>query len=480
VLTLLGAASGLLLAEAMVGVLTAQSPLPLRPGFAPGVDARAAAFAIAVSLVCGIGVGLAPWFQIRIADLSARLKESSRGSEGPRSQRLRNGLVVAEVALAVVLLVGASLMIQSVRRLAAVDPGFAPESLLTMHVSVPSVTGAPGTPSRPAVRSRDLLDRIGALSGVSAVALGSDVPLGGGSSATTYTAEGYQGTFTGQNRPRAYQHRVSPGFFTTLRIPFVSGRTFLDSELIEPSSTVIVSERVVSRFWPGEDPLGKRIRLGTNPDNPWLSIVGVVRDVRYRRVAGELDRDPDVYLPFVDRNAQFGFAIRTTVPPSSMIEPVRAAIREANASIPVYNVAAMEERIRRQSGLSRFITWVMSAFATIALWLCALGIYGVMSYVVTQRTREVGIRLALGAQPRDVLAAIVGGGARLILAGLALGGFAAVALRRLVPGQFLDVPLADPAVGLALVLFALVGLAACLVPGLRATRLSPVRALHQE
>jgi macrolide transport system ATP-binding/permease protein len=482
VLTMLGATGGLLLAQAIVGLLTTRSPVELPVSFTPGLDLRAAFFTIAVSLVCGIGVGLAPWWQTRIANLSARLKESSRGSEGPSSERLRNGLVIAEVALAIVLLVGAGLMIQSVRKVAAVDPGFDPDLILTVHISVPSST-APrpaGTPAPLVVGSRELLDRVGALPGVAAIALGSDGPLDGNNSATSFTAEG-QPDVIGANRPRTYQHRVSPEFFTTLGIPFVSGRTFLDTEISQSPSVIIVSERLASRFWPGQDAIGKRIRLGaTESNNPWLSIVGVVGDVRYRRVSGERDRDPDIYLPFADRNAQMSFAIRTKVPPSSLIAPVTAAIRAASTSIPVYDIASMDERIRRQSQYSRFITWVMSAFATIALWLCALGIYGVMSYVVTQRTREIGIRLALGAQPRQVLATIVGGGARLIFAGLAIGSVASVAVRRLVSTQILDVPLTDPAAGLALVVFALVGLTACLVPGLRATRLDPVRALHQE
>jgi len=195
---------------------------------------------------------------------------------------------------------------------------------------------------------------------------------------------------------------------------------------------------------------------------------------------GERDRDPDIYLPFADRNAQIALAIRTSVPPTSVVAPVRAAIRAANAAIAVYDVASMGERVRRQSALDRFITWVMGVFAGIATWLCALGIYGVMSYIVTQRTREIGIRLALGAQPREVLAAIVGGGARLIVAGIVLGGVAAFGLKRVVSAQLFDVSLSDPAAVLAVVLFGLVGLAACVIPGVRATRLDPVRALHQE
>jgi predicted permease len=455
--------------------------------FTPGVDARAAVFTIAVSLLCGIGVGTAPWWQIRVADLSARLKESSRGSDGRRSQRLRSALVVSEVALALVLMVGASLMIQSVRRVAAVDPGFDPESLLTVHISVPRVSLPPPSgppagqpPSPPVVTWRELLERLGAIAGVGAVALGNDVPLDGGVGANFLSIEG-QGTFTAQNRPRVYTHRVSPGFFSTLRIPFVTGRTFLDGEISPTPAAVVVSERLATRYWPGQDPIGKRVKFGTiESSNPWMSIVGVVREIRYRRIAGEPDRDPDLYLPFADRNNQIALAIRTTVPPTSVIAPVRAAIRAANASIPVYGVAAMDEQIRRQSSFSRFITWVMGVFAGIALWLCALGIYGVMSYAVTQRTREIGIRLALGAQPREVLETIVGAGVRLIIVGFAVGGVAAIALRRVMSAQLFDVPLTDPAAALAVVLFAVIGLAACVVPGLRATRLDPVRALYQE
>ena len=487
VLTVIGAAGGLVLAEVAIRLLVTQSPVPFPLIFAPGLDARAAVFTIAVTLLCGIGVGTAPWWQIRFADLSARLKESSRGSEGPRSQRLRRGLVVAEVTLAVVLLLGASLMIQSVRKLAAIDPGFDPESLLTVHISVPSMpsqtspdSAAGQTRPVPVVLGRELLERIGAVPGVAAVALGNDVPLDG-FGANFFVAEGQESAFTAQNRPRAFVHRVSPGFFSTLRIPFRSGRTFLASEIGRRSSAVIVSERVVTRFWPGQDPIGKRLKFGTlESDNPWMSIVGVVGEVRYRRIAGDLDRDPDFYLPFADSNAQIALAIRTTVPPSSLVARVRAAIRAANASIPVYGVASMEERIRSQSSQSRFITWVMSVFAGIALWLCALGIYGVMSYVVTQRTREIGIRLALGAHPRGVLTAIVGSGVRLIVIGLVIGTVASFGLRRVISAQLFDVPFTDPAAGLALAVFALVGLAACLVPGVRATRLDPVRALHQE
>ena len=487
VLTVLGAAVGLLVAQATIGLLVTQSPVTLPSILTPGFDARVAAFTSAVALVCGLCVGLAPWWQFRFADLSKRLRESARGSEGPTSQRLRSSLVVAEVALAIVLLVGAGLMIQSVRRLSAIDPGFDAASLLTVHVSVPRVSiastadgrTANPTPPAPVATGRELLDRIAAVPGVVSVGLGNDVPLDGNAGASFYSVEGY-GPFTAQDRPRAWVHLVSPHFFAALRIPLVSGRTFLDSERVPTSSTVVVSQRVAERFWPGQDPIGKRLTFGAVDANvQWLSVVGVVRDVRYRALR-QTNTDPDIYLPSADRNAQIAFAIRTSVPPSSVAASVRAAIRAVNASIAIYDVAPMADRVRDQSSRERFTSWVMSVFAGSALWLCALGIYGVMSYAVTQRTREIGIRLALGAQPREVLQSIIISGARLIGAGIAIGGLASIALRRAVSASIVDVPLSDPATGVALVLFALVGFAACLVPGLRATRLDPVRALQQE
>jgi putative ABC transport system permease protein len=486
VLTLLGAAASLPLAAATIRLLVTQAPVTFPSILTPALDARMAAFTAAIASICGLCIGLAPWWQIRFADLVGRLRESSRGSVGPVSQRLRNSLVVAEVTLAVVLLVSASLMIQSVRKLAKIDPGFDAGSLLTMHLSVPRVAppddgrSASGTPAPPVATGRQLLDRIASVPGVVSVGLGNDVPLDGNAGASFYSVEG-QGPVTAQDRPRAWVHRVSPGFFAALQIRFVAGRTFLDTELTPSLSAVVVSEKVAARFWPGQDPIGKRLTLGSVDANvQWLSIVGVVGDVRYRTLSANSNADPDIYLPFADRNAQIAFAIRTSVPPSSVVAPVRAVIRAASASIAIYDVESMDSRIYAQSSRERFTTWVMSVFAGIALWLCTLGIYGVMSYVVTQSTREIGIRLALGAQRRAVLQSIVGNGLRLIVTGVAIGGLAAIALRRAVSATIVDVPLSDPATGLVLVLFVLVGLGACLVPALRATRLDPVRALQRE
>jgi len=497
VLTLAGAAAGLVLARAAVVALVAQSPVAFPSFIAPRLDLRIAAFTILVSVVCGVVVGLAPALQTRGVDLSGSLKETTRGSDGRRSQRARSALVVAELSLAVVLLVGAGLMIRSVRNLSALNPGFDPDSLLTLHVSIPrapapaasaganvragaSVADRSAAPPVPVVFGRALLERLRAVPGAAAVALGSDVPLDGNAAASFYSAEG-QAPTTAENAPRAYVHRVSPEFFDTLRVPFVHGRTFTEAEALPSPSVVIVSERMAARFWPQQDPIGKRIKFGGLTSNsPWLSIVGVVGEVKYRGLPDNPTADPDLYLPFADRNQQVALAVRGRVPPASLVVPIRAAIRAADPTIPVYSIAPMDELIAGQTSQSRFTMWLMGIFAAVALSLAAVGIYGVMSYLVTQRTREIGIRVALGAEGRDVLRLVVGNGARLIAAGVAIGVALSFALERLVASLLFGVTAADAASGVAVAVLAVVALAACYLPALRATRVSPLTALRYE
>jgi predicted permease len=489
VLTGLGAIAGLAFAQGAVALLVAQSPVTFPSFVTPGLDARVAAFTVAVSLACGILVGLAPGLQARSVDLNSALKETARGSDGRRSQRLRNALVVAELAMAVVLLVGAGLMIRSVRNLIALDPGFAPDHVLAMRVSIPranvpppapTLPGAAAPPAQPVILGRALLDRVRTVPGVSAVALGTDLPLDGGGGAVFYAAEGMP-PVNAQNVPRAYFHRVSPEFFATLRIPIVAGRSFEESELTATSPALIVSERVIKRFWPGQDPIGKRVKFGQlTSQNPWLTIVGVVGEVKYRGLPDNPTADPDVYLPFADRNAQISLAVRTSVPPSTLVAPIRALIRSVDPSIPVYATASMDELIASQTSQSRFTMWLMGVFAAIALALAVIGIYGVMSYLVSQRTREIGIRLALGARGADILRLVVGNGVRLIAIGIGIGVAAAVALQRLVSTLLFGVTAADAAAVVAIGILAVVALIACYLPAVRATRVDPLRALRYE
>jgi putative ABC transport system permease protein len=491
VLAGMGTVAGLAFAQGAVSVLIAQSPVTFPSFVTPSLDTRVAAFTIAVSLACGILVGLAPGLQARSVDLNSALKETARGSDGRRSQRTRSALVVAELAMAVVLLVGAGLMIRSVRNLIAIDPGFDPDHMLTVRASIPRATPPDAAPAAaatagtqasppPVISGRALIERIRAIPGVTAVALGTDLPLDGNAGAVFYAAEGMP-PVTAQNIPRAYFHRVSPEFFTTLRIPVIAGRTFAETELSPTSSVIAVSERVVKRFWPGQDPIGKRVKLGAlTSANPWLTIVGVVGEVKYRGLPENPTADPDIYLPFADRNAQVALAVRASVPPETLTAPIRTVIRSVDASIPVYAMSTMAELISAQTSRSRFTMWLMGVFAAIALVLAVIGIYGVMSYLVSQRRREIGIRLALGAKGGDILRLVVGNGARLIAAGIAIGVAAAFALQRLVSSLLFGVTAADSASIVAIAVLGAVALAACYVPAARATRVDPLNALRYE
>jgi putative ABC transport system permease protein len=492
VLTVIGAAVGLLLAQASIGALLAASPVTFPSFVAPTLDLRVAAFTIGVSLACGILVGLAPGLQAKAVDLSNMLKEAARGSGGKRSQQVRGALVIAEVSMAVVLLIGAGLMIRSVRNLMALDPGFNPSSVLTLRVNIPrasaaavqpSPAGAPSTPPAPpplVVQARSLVQRVRAVPGVVAATLSNDLPLDGSAGAVFYTAEG-QPAVNAQNIPRAYIHAVSPDFFATLGIPLTQGRTFTDNELIPQATAVIVSDQVVKRFWPGQDPIGKRIKFGAvDSNNPWLSIVGVAGDVKYRGLPENPTKDPDIYTPFVDRNTVAAIGVRTAGPPTAVASAVRSAIRAADPSITVYSVRSMDELIGNQTAQSRFIMWLMGAFAAIALSLAVIGIYGVMSYLVAQRTREIGVRLALGAAGGDILRLVVGNGARLIAVGIVGGVAAAFVLKRLVSTLLFGVTALDAAAAVAVAVLASVALAACYVPALRATRVSPMTALRYD
>jgi predicted lysophospholipase L1 biosynthesis ABC-type transport system permease subunit len=244
---------------------------------------------------------------------------------------------------------------------------------------------------------------------------------------------------------------------------------------------VVVSARVARRFWPGQDPVGKRVKLGALTSKaPWLSVVGVVGETRYRALPENPTADPDLYFPFVARAAQASIVVRGRVAPASLAPSLRAAVRSVDATIPVFNMNVLEDRVALQAAAPRFTMWLMGVFASVALLLAVVGIYGVMAYLVTQRTREIGIRLALGAGGPDILRLVVGDGARMIGLGVVAGVAASFALQRFVSSLLFGVSAADATSGVAVILLASAALAACYLPALKASRVDPLRALRRE
>jgi predicted permease len=486
VLAILGAVAGIATAQISLPSLIAASPVAFPTFVRPQLRLSVLAFGIAIALLSGIMLGIAPMMHARLHRLGDALKTSARGgSSGVRSQRLRSALVVGEVALAVVLLAGAALMIRSIQKLAAIDPGFEAANVLMVNATIPRQSAPPAAPGAaaaapaPFVSSHgELLDRIRAVPGVESASLASDLPFGGWS-AVFYSAEG-DATVAADTMPRAFIHRVTPEFFATLHIRLEAGRTFLPGEEKPDSPAVIVSHNVTRRFWPNQDPIGKRIKLGApGSQNPWLTIVGVVGEVKYRGLPENPTRDPDLYLPYIDRATQ-GVLVRTRVEPSSLASALRAAIRGGNASIVTFNASTLAEVVAQQSSASRFTSWLLSVFAATALVLSVVGLYGVMSYLVAQRTREFGIRLALGASRAEIVKRVMRDGAWRVAIGAAIGLAATTGLARLLAGLVYGVGTFDISSLLAVATLVVVAIAACGIPAVRATRVDPAIALRNE
>jgi putative ABC transport system permease protein len=415
--------------------------------------------------------------------LSETLKAGGRNSSGGLGRsRLLNSLVVSEIAMALALLIGAGLMIRSLERLQAVDPGFESERLLTMRVSLP----APRYQRDQVVAfSRDLRDRLQSLPGVQSATVASDLPLGGSSSAGPMEVEG-QPVTPSSGEIRIYRHQVIPGFFSTLGIPLLKGRDFTGDDQLPAPGVVIVSEALARRYFPNEDPIGKRLRDGRA--GPWLSIVGVVREVKYRGLPQNPNADPDVYFPLWQtpadvrpRARNLSVAVRTSSDPTGFVAGVRAELQRVDPNLPAYDVSTMAQQVASQTTQSRFSAWLLGIFAVLALILAAVGIYSVMAYAVEQRGRELGIRLALGARSADVLRMVMGQGMRLAMVGVLLGIGTALALTQLMKRLLFGVAAADPLTyGLIALLLTLVALLACWIPARRATKVDPMLALRAE
>jgi len=483
-LAVVGGALGLGLAWlAMRGVVA------LKPANVPRiadlrVDGFVALFTLGVSVATGLLFGLAPAVQTSRTNLQETLKEGGRSSSSDRSgHTLRRVLVVAEVALALTLLTGAGLLIKSLTRLQGVDPGFDPSNLLTFTVSVPNARYRSDT-ARIQYFDR-VIEEVRAVPGVTAVGITSTMPFSGNWSTGSFTVEGYQPP-PGKPAPWGDQRVVSPGFFTALRVPLLKGRVFTERDDARGPAVAVVDEEMVRRYWANTDPIGKRITFD-DPERDsvvrWITVVGVVGHTKHEGLDAE--NRVQLYHPY-RRGGPFGgnamsFAVRTVGDPNRALPAIRSAVHAVDRDVPLAAVSTMEANIANSMGQRRFAMLLLGLFAAMAVVLASIGIYGVMSYSVTQRSHEIGVRMALGAARRNVLSMVMRQGLLLVGAGVVIGMAGAFGLTRLIASQLYAVRPSDPATFtlVALVLVAVAALAT-LIPAMRATRVDPVVALRDE
>jgi predicted permease len=472
-LAMVGAAPGLLLASLVVSLLRSLGPRDTPYLAGAHVDLYVLLFTFAVSLLSGLLLGLAPILAGFRVSLNDSLSQSgSRSGAGARTRRPQKALVVVEVALSLVLLVGAGLLIRSFLRLASVAPGFDPHHVLTAQVSLPSLYQTGG---RQVAFFARLLERVRGLPGVVSAGATAVLPLRGFTMAAPVTVEGHAGA--APEAADAALDIVTPGYFSALHIPLMAGR-LLDARDTAGSPLVLVVNRAFARvFFPNEDPVGRRIKM-TSDD--WRTIVGVVADTKQTGLAAGVA--PEAFFSLEQwATSDMALVIRSSVDPLSLVSAVRKQAAELDKSLPIYSIATMDEMLSADVASQRFHAWLLGAFAGLAVLLAAVGIYGVMAYAVGQRTHEIGVRMALGAEPAGVLRMVLGQGLRMALTGAVVGLLGSFALTRFMRSLLFEVSPTDPAT-FAGVLLALVvvALAASYIPARRATRVDPMAALRYE
>jgi putative ABC transport system permease protein len=475
-LSVAGGALGFLLAVWGTAALMALAPDNIPRLNEVGVDARVFGFTLAVSLLTGIVFGLAPAIQASKPDLNEALKEGSRGSMASGSgKRTRSILVAVEVALSLVLLVGAGLMVKSFIRLQQTHLGFDTNNLLTMNLTL-SESRYPEEHQQVAFFQKTL-EQVGALPEIQSAAVTTGLPL-------TLTLSGSDFRIEGQPEPEAGKEMiintrsVSPGYFGTLGISLLKGRDFSDRDKSDAPEVAIINQDLARTYFANEDPLGKRITFSDGES--WMSIVGVITDIK--QVSLGSTAKPEVYFPYLQAaSPAMSLVVRTTNAPLSQAAAVKGQIRVIDRDLPIEDGKTMEQLLAESVSGPRFNMLLLTMFAVVALVLALVGIYGVMSYTVTQRTHEIGIRVAVGAQSRDVFRMVIGQGMLLALIGVAFGLVGALALTRLMTSMLFGVEPNDPLTFATIALLVIaVALIACYLPGRRATKVDPLVALRYE
>ncbi len=480
-LSVAGAVLGLLLAKAAMAPMLRLGATSL-PGIARvNLDLWVLAFTTAVALLAGIAFGLAPAMHTGQFDIRSALTETERGAVGHGAQRMRAALVVSEVALAMLLLAGAGLLVRSFDQLASVTPGFAVD-----HILIAELPGSPGT--RPDSNQRmaffdAVLERAAALPGVRSVGGASFLPVSGQGSVIHFNIQG-RPPRTPHDYVMANYRVVSADYLQTLGVPLLAGRWAREADRDGAPGVVLINQTMARTYFPGQSPLGQHLQLGTTPSNdPWMEVIGVVGDVKNGLAT---EAPTEMYVPYRQANQvlpvfALTLVLRTSSEPLSMAGMLRKVIHDIDPNQPVVKVRTMEENLADSISQPRFRTLLLTIFAGIALALAAVGIYGVMAYAVAQRTREIGVRVALGSSRSAVFRLVIGQGIRLAVLGVAVGTAAALALTRYLSSLLFKVRASDPAtlVTVAVVLIG-VALLACYIPALRATRVDPMVALRYE
>jgi putative ABC transport system permease protein len=481
VLGLIGGVAGLALAWAGIRPLVALIPeLNLQiPGLdSVRIDLRAVWFTLGVSVATGLLFGVAPLAQASSLDLQGALKEGGRGGTGgARSRRLRALLVVCEIALAVVLSTGAGLMLRSFERIQRVDPGFRADNALTFRITLPASQYA--QPPRQFAFFRQLAQRLRALPRATDVGLTNYVPLSGSWSVVRFTIDGRP--VSPEETPSASNQVVTPSYFRAMGIKLVAGRVFTDQDDEHASRVALVNESLAQRFWPGASAIGQRLHLEEeSPDSPPLTVVGVVGGVHQLRLQD--DPMPELYRCYFQApTASMSVILRTASDPLALATAARRAVAALDPNQPVYNVDTLGRIVKDAAWLTRLTTVLFGAFSALALALAAVGIYGLTAYTLAQRQREIGLRMALGATPGDVLRLVLGRGLALALAGVLGGIVAAYLLAKGMAGLLYGIGAFDPVTFLTAPLLLLaVAAAANLAPALRAARTDPMTALRHE
>ncbi len=473
-----GTLLGLLLGSEGIRALLLLAPRQVAQGLAVPMDAHVLLFTAVAGILSGLLFAIAP--ALRASELRdfTVLKEGGRsGTAGRARQRLRSALVVGQMALALVLLVGLGLLAKSWGRMQQVQPGFDPGGVMTAEVSLPQ-TSYPDS-AKQVVFFRAVADRLAAEPGVVASALAVPVPFSGYNPSASFQIEG-QPIGPGNPGPHGDVRWVSPGYFRAMKIPIVAGRGFTDQDVAGGQLVAVIDQNLARQYWPHQNPIGQRIRNGLK--QPWATIVGVVGHVKQSALVGDSGKGVYYYSLFqTSYNAGAFLVAKTTGKSSAVAAALADAVHAVDPSLPVFGLKSMAERVDGSLAPERFAVTVLGFFAAIALVLAALGLYGVISYSVTQRTQEIGVRMALGADRRQVLGMVVGQGMRLAAIGAVIGCVAAYGVARLLSSQLFGVNAADPETFLGVaVLLAAVAFLACYLPARRATRVDPMIALRYE